>query len=130
MTATLEGVPAHLAPRTRRIILEDLELMADIGFHDFEIGNRQRIGITIEVWLDEISFAGDDEAASAWDYDVLRIEVKRLVEARRYNLQETLVRAIYAWIAGRPGVTDLRVAMRKPDVYPDCAAIGVELASI
>ncbi len=128
-SAAVSQVPAHLAPRTRCIRLDNLELMADIGFHDFEIGTRQCIGVTIEVWLDEAGFARDDEVSSAWDYDVLRTGVRHLVEARRYNLQETLVRAIYADIAARPGVTALRIALRKPDVYPDCEAIGVELAS-
>jgi dihydroneopterin aldolase len=39
------------------------------------------------------------------------------------------VREIYALIAARAGVTRLRVAARKPDIYPDCAAVGVEIAS-
>ena len=48
---------------------------------------------------------------------------------RRFNLQETVVREIYDLVAARRGVTALRVAARKPDIYPDCAGVGVELAS-
>jgi 7,8-dihydroneopterin aldolase/epimerase/oxygenase len=55
--------------------------------------------------------------------------VRDLVDERRYNLQETMCRAIYDLIAARQGVTALRVSTRKPDIYPDCAAVGVELAS-
>lgn len=127
---TLDGlVPETLAPRSRKIILEDYCVQADIGFHDFEVGTPQRLFITVEVWLDESSFASSDEAADAWDYDFLRSEVGALATARRYNLQETLARAIYDFVAARRGVTGLRVATRKPDVYPDCAGVGVELAS-
>lgn len=122
-------VPASLAPCTRKIFLEGFDLPIDIGFHAFEIGNPQRIFVTIEVWVDERSFAESDEVAAAWDYDFLRTEVLRLVDGRRFNLQETLVREIYALVAARAGVTDLRVSTRKPDVYPDCAAVGVELSS-
>jgi dihydroneopterin aldolase len=126
----LEGlVPERLAPRTRKIVLEDYCLSADIGFHDFEIGAAQRLLVTVEVWLDEASFAGEDEAAHAWDYDFLRTEIGRLVEGRRFNLQEMLAREIYDLVAARRGVTALRVATRKPDIYPDCAGVGVELAS-
>ncbi len=50
-------------------------------------------------------------------------------QARHYNLQETLVRAIYDTIAARAGVTALRVSTRKPDIYPDCTGVGVELSS-
>lgn len=126
----LQGlVPERLAPKTRKIVLEDYTLPADIGFHDFEIGSPQRLSITVEVWIDEASFAASDKVEDAWDYDILRREVGALVAAQRYNLQETLARAIYDLVAARRGVTALRVSTRKPDIYPDCAGVGVELAS-
>lgn len=126
----LDGlVPEGLAPRTRKIVLEDYCLLVDIGFHDYEVGNPQRLTVTIEVWVDEASFPDADEGAAAWNYDFLRSEVRRLAESRRYNLQETLARAVYDLVAGRKGVTALRVSTRKPDIYPDCAGVGVDLAS-
>ena len=128
--ATLDGlVPDRLQPKTRKIVLEDFQLDLDIGFHEFEIGNPQRLLVTIEVWVDERSFAASDEAGSAWDYDFLRTEVGALVGGRRFNLQETLVREIYDLVAARRGVTALRVSTRKPDIYPDCGGVGVELSS-
>ena len=48
-------VPDHLKVRQSRIILDSLEVMADIGFHDFEIGTPQRLSITIELWLEEFA---------------------------------------------------------------------------
>jgi dihydroneopterin aldolase len=129
-TPPLDGlIPDALAPRTFRIFLEDYDLPVDIGFHDFEIGQPQRLLVTVELWLDAAFFAGRDDAMAAWDYDFLRQEIARLVAGRRFNLQETLVREIYQLVAARAGVTRLRVAARKPDIYPDCAAVGVEIAS-
>ena len=126
----IEGlVPVHLAPKTRKIVLEDYCLSVDIGFHDFEVGNPQRLLITVEVWVDEASFGGSDDATLAWNYDFLRTEIGRLAEGRRFNLQETLVREVYDLVAARRGVTALRVRSRKPDIYPDCAGVGVDLAS-
>ena len=126
----LDGlVPERLAPRTRKIVLQDYCVSADIGFHQFEVGQPQRLVISVEVWLDENSFPTSDDATEAWDYDFLRAEIGALATARRYNLQETLARAIYDFVAARRGVTGLRVATRKPDVYPDCEGVGVELAS-
>jgi dihydroneopterin aldolase len=126
----LDGiVPEALAPRTRKIVLEGYELEVDIGFHAFEVGNPQRLSVTVEVWLDERSFPSSDEAALAWDYDFLRTGIRELAAGRRFNLQETLVREIYALVAARRGVSALRVSTRKPDIYPDCAGVGVELAS-
>jgi len=122
-------VPDRLAPRSFRIFLEDYDLPVDIGFHEFEIGNPQRLLVTVDVWVDEASFAAQDTAAAAWNYDFLRTEITRMTKGRRFNLQETLVREIYTLIAARAGVTRLRVKARKPDIYPDCAGVGVEMAS-
>jgi dihydroneopterin aldolase len=130
LAATLDGlVPARLAPKTRKIVLEGYQLDVDIGFHDFEIGAPQRLLVTVEVWVDEASFAAGDDKAGAWDYDFLRTEIGALAEGRRFNLQETFVREIYDLIAARRGVTALRVATSKPDIYADCVGVGVELAS-
>jgi dihydroneopterin aldolase len=126
----LDGlVPDRLAPKTRKIVLQDYCLPVDIGFHDFEVGNPQRLFITVEVWVDEASFPDSDQSSAAWNYDFLRSEIGRVASARRYNLQETLVRAIYDLVAARKGVTALRVSSRKPDIYPDCEGVGVDLAS-
>ena len=130
LAANLDGlVPDHLAPKTRKIVLDGYELPVDIGFHDFEIGAPQRLIVTVEVWVDERSFAAVDERSGAWDYDFLRTEIGSLARDRRFNLQETFVREVYDVIAARRGVTALRVSSRKPDIYPDCAGVGVELSS-
>ncbi len=129
-TARLDGlVPDALAPKTRKIVLEDYCVNADIGFHAFEVGRPQRLSITVEVWVEEASFPVTDAVEDAWDYDFLRTEIGALATGGRFNLQETLVRAIYDLVAARRGVTALRVSTRKPDIYPDCAGVGVELAS-
>jgi dihydroneopterin aldolase len=122
-------VPDRLAPKSRKIVLESLNLSLDIGFHDFEVGRPQSLLLTVEVWLDEAAFAATDEVSDAWDYDFLRSEIIALVAGRRFNLQETLVREVYALVAARHGVTGLRVSSRKPDIYPDSTGVGVELAS-
>jgi dihydroneopterin aldolase len=122
-------VPANLKVRSARIILDALEVRADIGFHEFEIGAPQRLLVTIEVWLNDLLPPVEDHPDEAWNYDFLRSEVAQLAGARRYNLQETLAHAIFERIAALHGVRALRVRLSKPDVYPDAAAVGVEVAS-
>ena len=122
-------VPANLRVRSQRIILESLEVQADIGFHDFEIGSPQRLLVSIEVWLDNLEPPSDDHPSEAWNYDFLRTEVAELAAARRYNLQETLAHAIFNRVAAFHGVRALRIKLSKPDVYPDAEAVGVEVAS-
>lgn len=126
----LDGlVPREMAVRSSRILLDALEVQADIGFHEFEVGTPQRLVVTIEIWLDDLTPPADDEPEAAWDYDLLRSEILRIAGARRYNLQETLVHAIYDRLAAMRGVKALRVKSAKPDIYKDAQAVGVEIAS-
>ena len=126
----LDGlVPDNLKPRSARIFLDSLEVMADIGFHEFEIGTPQRLLVTVEIWLDHVPAADSDDPATAWDYDFLRGEIRRLAADRRYNLQESLVHRIYDQFAALRGVRALRVSTAKPDIYPDARSVGIELAS-
>jgi dihydroneopterin aldolase len=122
-------VPDRLRPRSAKIELHSLEVMADIGFHDFEIGKPQRLLVTVEVWLEDATLPADDDPGGAWDYDYVREQVIELAGARRYNLQETLAHAIYLRFAAMLGVRALRVTTSKPDIYSDAQGVGVQLAS-
>lgn len=123
-------VPAPLAaPRLFKVSLIGFELSADIGFHDHEVGAPQRFRIDCEIWLDPALLPRQDSVEEAWNYDFLRTEIRRLVETQRWNLQESLGQAIYQLIAARLGVAALRVRTAKPDIYPDCETVSVELAS-
>ena len=126
----LEGlIPPTLSVASSRIVLDSLEVVTDIGFHDYEIGSPQRLLVTVELWLAALDAPADDDPAHAWDYDFLRTEIRRLAGERRYNLQETLARRIFDRLAALHGVRALRVATAKPDIYSDARGVGVEIAS-
>jgi dihydroneopterin aldolase len=127
---SLDGmVPRALMPSTARILIEDLEVSVDIGFHAFEVGSPQRLLINVEVWLRDLAPPSGDDPALAWDYDFVREQVLELAAKRRYNLQETLAHEIYLRLASLNGVAAIRVRTSKPDVYPDTRGVGVEYAS-
>ena len=122
-------VPERLKVSSARILLESLEVQADIGFHEFEVGAPQRLLVTVEIWLEDLEAPAEDDPARAWNYDFLRREVEEVAAARRYNLQETLAHAVYERIAAFRGISALRVRTSKPDVYPEAHGVGVEIAS-
>ena len=126
----LQGlVPETLRVRSARIMLESLEVQADIGFHDFEVGAPQRLFVTIEIWLDDVTAPAEDDPERAWNYDFLRAEVEEIAASRRFNLQETLAHAVFERLAAFRGVRALRLRTSKPDVYPEAHGVGVEIAS-
>ena len=128
--ARLDGlVPDRLAPKSRKIVLDGYDVPVDIGFHDFEVGVPQRLLITVELWLEDVDPPADDDHQSAWNYDYLRTEIVRIAQERRYNLQETLVHAVFQRVAAYRGVKALRVKSVKPDIYDDAKGVGVEISS-
>ena len=122
-------VPPAIKVRQQRILIDSLEVMTDIGFHDFEVGTPQRLLVSVELWCEELGAPQGDDPARAWDYDVVVRQVRSLAAARRYNLQETLVHTIFERLAALRGVAALRVTSVKPDIYPDARGVGVEIAS-
>jgi dihydroneopterin aldolase len=130
VTPELSGLtPDQLKVRSVRIVLDAIEVRVDIGFHDFEIGAPQRLLVTVECWLDDVAAPAGDDPAGAWDYDFAKSEVEAVAASRRFNLQETLAQEVFSRLAPLHGLRALRVRTSKPDVYPNTAGVGVELAS-
>ena len=122
---------ALLDPRLadcRKIFLHELAIDASIGFHAFERERRQRVLINVEVFVPIVHSTSDsDSAAHVLDYDFLRDGVARLAQARHYNLQETLLDLIVEQCFMQPAVRAVRASTEKPDVYPDCRTLGIEV---
>ncbi len=120
---------AALRPRTHTVLLQELAVDVDIGFHDFEVGTPQRLLVCVEVTLDLAHWPKADTREDAWNYDFIRTGIQAMVKDRRFNLQEVLAEEIFAMIAAQPGVIGLKVSTRKPDVYPDAKAVGIVISS-
>ncbi|MBU3719881.1 MAG: dihydroneopterin aldolase [Burkholderiaceae bacterium] len=112
----------------RRIFLQDFAVSASIGFHDFEKKTAQRILISVDLFVPiSASTSSNDQVDDVLDYDFLRHGIESLAQSRHFNLQETLIDQICALCLGQPGVRAVRVESQKPDVYPDCKTVGVEV---
>ena len=110
-----------------KIFLEDYEVDINVGIHEFEKASPQRIVINIELFVAGPSSGTSDTIDNAVDYDFLRKEISKLTETRHFNLQETLCRSILDIIAVQPGIQRAIVSTKKPDVYPDCRGVGIEM---
>lgn len=112
----------------RRLFLHRHALPARIGVHDFELQAPQRLLIDVELFVAlSDSTPRHDRLDEVLDYDLIRAVIAEQVERGHVALQETLVDAIAARLLAHPRVRAVRVSTEKPDVYPDCAAVGVEV---
>jgi dihydroneopterin aldolase len=124
-------VNALLDPRLtdcRRIFLHGLALEASIGFHDFELEARQRVLINVELFVPlHASLSSSDHVSETLDYDLIRRDITEWARSRHFNLQETLLDGIVDLCMAQPSVRAVRASTEKPDVYPDCHTVGVEV---
>ena len=64
------------------------------------------------------------------DYDFMRETIKEIASHGHIQLQETLCDEIVKKMLAHPLVLAARVSTEKPDVYPDCDGVGVEVFQI
>lgn len=110
----------------KTIIVRDLELTLSIGVHDHEKKAPQRILVSVEATLDGAQDEGD-RLGETLDYDRIRDFAKGLEHSGHSELQETLARRILDFVLSNRGVKRAVVETAKPDIFEDCAFVGVRL---
>ena len=115
----------------RRLFLRGFEVMVAIGVHDFEKHAKQRVVFNVDLYVPlAASTPQADRLAEVVDYDFIRQRITHIVTVGHVELQETLADAVLAAMLAHPQVVAARVSTEKPDVYPDCAAVGVEVFAL
>jgi dihydroneopterin aldolase len=112
----------------RRLFLSNYEIYINIGVHDFEKRGEQRVLINVDLFvpLNE-STPTKDSLEEVLDYDFMRRSIVERVAKGHIHLQETLCDDVAKIMLTHPHVRAVRVSTAKPDVYPDCDAVGVEI---
>jgi len=112
----------------RRLFLRDYEIYINIGVHDFEKKAEQRVILNVDLYIPLIlSTPTTDELDEVVDYDFMRETIKSLASRGHIQLQETFCDEIVAAMLSHPKVFAACVSTAKPDVYPDCHSVGVEV---
>ncbi|GGD87576.1 MULTISPECIES: dihydroneopterin aldolase [Caballeronia] len=115
----------------RRLFLRNYEVRINIGVHDFEKRGEQRVVINVELFVPlALSTPVADKLAEVVDYDFMRSTIAERVKRGHIHLQETLCDDVAAALLAHPNVRAVAVSTEKPDVYPDCDAVGVEVFRI
>ena len=68
-----------------------------------------------------------DKIDEVLDYDFIHATIRERIALGHINLQETLCDDLARVLLAHPLVRAVRVSTEKPDVYPDCDAVGVEV---
>lgn len=115
----------------RRLFLKNYEVLINIGVHEFEKKGEQRILINVDLFIPlSLSTPKGDQLEEVVDYDFIRTTIANRMAKGHIHLQETLCDDVLAAMLLHPKVRAARVSTAKPDVYPDCEAVGVEVFQI
>ena len=112
----------------RRIFLRDYAVDIRIGVHDFEKRGTQRVLFNVDLYVPlALSTPRADRLDEVVDYDFIRSSIATRVALGHVELQETLCDGLLQQMLSHPGVRAARISTEKPDVYPDCDAVGCEV---
>lgn len=115
----------------RRLFLRNYEVMINIGVHDFEKKGEQRVLINVDLFIPLASSTPrQDHLTEVVDYDFMREMIARRMAQGHVHLQETLCDDVARSMLAHANVRAVRVSTMKPDVYPDCEGVGVEVFHI
>jgi dihydroneopterin aldolase len=112
----------------RRLFLRSYEVWINIGVHEFEKQGEQRVLINVDLYVPlALSTPTKDRLSEVLDYDFIRRSIAQRVAQGHIHLQETLADDVLRMMLAHPKVRAARVSTEKPDVYPDCEAVGIEV---
>ncbi len=119
----------------RRLFLRDYTATILIGAYAFEKEQAQQVVIQAEVFVPlAASTPQADQLEEVVDYGVLREAVmegiKECTAQGHVHLQETLCDVIAGKLFAHAYCRAVRVCIEKPQAYPDCAGVGVEVFHI
>ena len=115
----------------RRLFLRNYEVQINIGVHEFEKKGEQRVLINVDLYIPlALSTPSQDLLDEVVDYDFMRETISKRMAQGHVHLQETLVDDVAAAMLAHPRVRAVCVSTMKPDVYPDCDGVGVEVFNI
>ncbi|MBC3862870.1 dihydroneopterin aldolase [Undibacterium jejuense] len=115
----------------RRLFLRNYEISINIGVHEFEKKGEQRVLINVDLYIPlAVSTPKADQLEEVVDYDFIRSSIAQRIAQGHVHLQETLCDDVAQLMLAHPRVRAVCISTMKPDVYPDCEGVGVEVFQI
>ncbi|MBC7939131.1 MAG: dihydroneopterin aldolase [Chitinophagaceae bacterium] len=113
-----------------KICIDKLRVHASVGILEHELRSRQQLLISIEIDMPAAPTvpAGDD-VHHVLDYRQLREIAKAEAETGHVNMLETLAGRIATRLLALHGVASARVRVVKPNIFPDCDGVAVEVTT-
>ena len=112
------------------LFLEDVVRDVDIGVHDFEIGNPQKVRFDIYVMLSDILNPNNDDLNEVLNYEYLIDSLDDVLSIGRFSLLETLANRLLEEISAPTSVKAASVVITKLDILDGVGRLGCSMTKI
>jgi dihydroneopterin aldolase len=112
------------------LFLEDVVRDVDIGVHDFEIGNPQKVRFDIYVMISDILNPDNDDLNEVLNYEYLIHSLDEVLSIGRFSLLETLANRLLEEISTPASVKAASVVITKLDILDGDGRLGCSMTKI
>ena len=111
----------------RKVIITDLVFNTSIGVHDFEKEKKQQIRFNIEIDINPLLKAAENDLKSIVNYENVINKVKSITHKKHYNLLETLAEDIFTNLFLNKNIIKIKLKIEKPEIIKNTSSVGVEI---
>ena len=112
------------------LFLEDIVKDVDIGVHDFEIGNPQKVRFDIYVMISDIQNPNNDTLDEVLNYEYLIDSLKGVLSLGRFSLLETLANRLLEEVSAPTSVKAASVVITKLEILDGDGRLGCSMTKI
>jgi len=111
----------------RKVIITDLVFNASIGIHDFEKEKEQKIKFNIEININPLLKATENDLNSIINYESVIKKIKLITQKKHYNLLETLAEDIFSNLFLSKNIIKIKLKIEKPEIIKNTSSVGIEI---
>ena len=111
----------------RKVIITDLVFNTSIGIHDFEKENEQQVKFNIEIDINPLLKATENDLNSIINYESVINNIKSITQKKHYNLLETLAEDIFSNLFLIKNIMKIKLRIEKPEIIKNTTSVGIEI---
>ena len=111
----------------KKVIITDLVFNTSIGIHDFEKEKKQQIKFNIEIDINPLLKAAENDLNSIINYEGVIDKIKSITQKKHYNLLETLAEDIFYNLFLNKNIIKIKLRIEKPEIIKNTSSVGIEI---
>ena len=112
----------------KKILIKDLTLNLQLGYHDFEKRKKQKVKFSLEIDYKNKKPTNDKDIKSIVNYDKIVKLITKLVKNRHYNFLETLAEDVFDKLFKDKRIDKIVLQIEKLEILKQCSSVGIQIS--